>query len=30
MAKQSATIRIYIQSFSHGYLTAIKIQKTDL
>ena len=30
MAKQSAAKRIYIQSFSHGYLIAIKIQKNQL
>ena len=29
MAKQSAAIEIYIQSFSHGYLIAIKIQKSN-
>jgi len=29
MAKRSAAIEIYIQSFSHGYLIVIKVQKTN-
>ena len=29
MAKQSAAIKIYIQSFSPGYLIAIKVQKSN-
>ena len=28
MAKQSAAIKIYVQSFSPGYLIAIKVQKS--
>jgi len=29
MAKRSAAIKIYIQSFSPGYLIAIKVQKSN-